>query len=107
MSRVGKSIIKGLEEAIQDAKSEKKTLKRNTVVIEPVKEYKAQEVKRIRNNIGFSQGLFADYIGVSKKTVEAWESGTNKPSGAASRLLSMMEIDNMLIYKYPFIKQHK
>lgn len=105
MSDVGKSIIRGLEEAIEDAKSEKKVLKRNTIVIEPVKQYKAKEVKKIRENVGFSQSLFADYIGVSKKTVEAWESGINKPSGAASRLLNMMEIDNKLIYKFPFIKQ--
>ena len=37
-----------------------------------------------------SQKAFAGYLGVSPKTVEAWEAGTNQPSGAASRLLSMM-----------------
>lgn len=40
-----------------------------------------------------SQKIFASYIGVSPKTVEAWEAGTNHPSGAASRLLNMMEMD--------------
>jgi hypothetical protein len=33
----------------------------------------------------------------SEKTVEAWEAGVNHPSGAASRILSMME-------KYPFVQ---
>ncbi len=51
-----------------------------------------------------SQKTFASYIGVSDKTVEAWEAGTNHPSGAASRLLSMMEMDKNLIEEFPFVK---
>ncbi len=42
-------------------------------------------------------------MGVSDKTVEAWEAGTNHPSGAASRLLSMIEKDKELIIKFPFV----
>lgn len=46
---------------------------------------------------------FAGYMGVSDKTVEAWEAGTNHPSGSASRLLSMLEKDRGLIEKFPFV----
>ena len=106
MSVVGKSIIKGLDEAIKDAKSEKKILKRDSITVVPVKKYKGKEVRRIRNKIGFSQSLFANYLGVSKKTVEAWESGTNSPSGTASRLLNMMEMDDNLVNEFPFIKSN-
>ena len=42
-------------------------------------------------------------MGVSDKTVEAWESGTNHPSGVASRILNMMEIDKDLVIKFPFV----
>jgi hypothetical protein len=35
--------------------------------------------------------------------VEAWEAGTNHPSGAASRLLSMIEMDKELTRKFPFV----
>ena len=49
-----------------------------------------------------SQKIFASYMGVSDKTVEAWEAGTNHPSGSASRLLSMIEKDKELIIKFPF-----
>ena len=38
-----------------------------------------------------SQRLFASYLGVSVKTVEAWENGTNHPSGSAKRLISLLE----------------
>ena len=105
MSNVYESIISGLTEAIEDAKSGEKKLNRNIVHIEPIKEYSAEEVKRIRLNTGMSQNVFASYMGVSCKTVEAWEAGKNHPSGAASRLLNMMEIDNNLVDKFPFVKR--
>ena len=100
---VYESIMAGLNEALEDAKSKKPILKRNKVIVEPVKVFNANEVKKIRNSTGMSQKIFASYLGVSDKTVEAWEAGTNHPSGAASRLLSMIEKDKDLIIKFPFI----
>ena len=100
---VYESIMTGLNEALEDAKSAKKVLKRHKVTVEPVKVYEADEVKKIRNSTGMSQKIFASYMGVSDKTVEAWEAGTNHPSGAASRLLSMIEKDKELIIKFPFV----
>ena len=97
------SIMAGLNEAIEDAKSENKKLIRHKVTIEPIKIYEAQDIKRIRNATGLSQKLFAGYLGVSVKTVEAWETGTNHPSGTASRILNMFEIDNELITRFPFV----
>ncbi len=70
----------------------------------PVKMYKAKEIQDIRKKTGLSQKLFASYMGVSLKTVEAWEAGTNHPSGAASRILSMMEMDADLINNFPFVQ---
>lgn len=97
------SIITGLNEALDDAKSEKPFLKRHKVTVEPVKVFEADEIKKIRNSTGMSQKVFASYMGVSDKTVEAWEAGINHPSGAASRLLSMIEKDKELIIKFPFV----
>ena len=97
------SIMTGLNEALEDVQSEKKTLKRNSISVEPVRVFGADEVKKIRLSTGMSQRNFASYMGVSDKTVEAWEAGTNHPSGAASRLLSMLEKDKELIVKFPFV----
>ena len=96
-------IVTGLNEAIEDANSNQPILKRHKVIVEPVKVYEADEVKKIRNSTGMSQKTFASYVGVSDKTVEAWEAGTNHPSGAASRILNMMEIDKDLIKRFPFV----
>ena len=102
MSRAYESIMTGLTEAVEDVKEKK--LPRRIVTVLPVKEYQAEEVKAIRNRTGLSQKLFAGYMGVSDKTVEAWESGKNHPSGAASRILSMMEMDEELISNFPFVQ---
>ncbi len=103
MSDVYESIIAGLNEAIEDAQSKEKILPRRMVTVVPVKQYEAEEVKKIRNSTGMSQKVFASYMGVSDKTVEAWEAGINKPSGAASRLLTMMEMDENLTQEFPFV----
>lgn len=100
MSGIYESIMTGLNEAIAD---DGKTLKRRMVTIVPVKVYGAEEVQRIRKSTGMSQRLFAGYMGVSVKTVEAWEAGTNHPSGAASRILNMMELDSDLTVNFPFV----
>ena len=104
MSNIYENILSGLQEAIDDSVAEKKTLKRRMVAIVPVKEYSSQEVKKIRNNTGLSQKLFASYMGVSVKTVEAWEAGINRPNGTASRILNMMELDNNLTKRFPFVQ---
>lgn len=103
MSGVYESIMTGLNEALEDVKSGGKNLPRRTVTVMPVKTYHAEDVKKIRISTGLSQKLFAQYMGVSQKTVEAWEAGTNRPSGAASRILSMMEMDTNLIEEFPFV----
>ena len=45
----------------------------------------------IRNKSGMTQTVFANYMGVSKKTVEAWETGRTHPTGPAYRLLDILE----------------
>ena len=104
MSKVYDSIMTGLMEALEDAGSVDKKLNRRIVTILPVKEYSADEVQNIRKKMGLSQKLFASYMGVSNKTVEAWEAGTNHPSGAASRILNMMEMNENLIKDFPFVQ---
>ena len=102
MNRAYESIMTGVTEAVEDVKEKK--LPRRVVTVLPVKEYQAEEVKAIRNKTGLSQKLFAGYMGVSDKTVEAWESGKNHPSGAASRILNMMEMDEELVSNFPFVQ---
>ena len=42
-----------------------------------------------------TQGVFASYMGVSKKTVEAWECGRTHPTGPAFRLLDILASEDL------------
>lgn len=68
--------------------------KATTLTVDPVEKLEAEEIRLIRKETGLTQVLFAKYMGVSVKTVEAWESGRNHPEGAACRLLSMTRDDS-------------
>ena len=56
-SSVYESIMVGLNEALEDAQSEKPVLKRNKVIIEPVKVFEADEVKK---NTNFDRNVTED-----------------------------------------------
>lgn len=103
MSKYYDSLVRSLNEAIEYTEGKRK-LKKEKVTVIPVKTYTASEVKSIRKSTGMSQKLFAEYLGVSNKTVEAWEQGTNHPSGSSSRMLSMMESDKSFVTEHPFVR---
>ena len=57
----------------------------------------------IRNNLDLSQAVFAYIMGVSIKTVEAWETGRNEPQGPAQRILFFLETDKKFLEKYKLV----
>ena len=94
-------LFEGLKESILDAGKflrgepvEGLTL--HTVSIAPVEELEGKDLKRIRAKYGLSQGALAEIVGVSRKTVEAWEhDGTaSKP---VSRILQLIEAQPQLM----------
>ncbi|MBR6281352.1 MAG: helix-turn-helix domain-containing protein [Lachnospiraceae bacterium] len=89
MSALFEDLKEGLQEAI-DYERGKGSAKRTTYVIDPVKKYSNVDIKKIRNRAGMTQTVFADYLGVSPKTVEAWELGRTHPTGPANRLLDIL-----------------
>ncbi|HON80240.1 MAG TPA: helix-turn-helix domain-containing protein [Spirochaetota bacterium] len=103
-NKVYTSIIKGLNEAVDHEKGiNVKGLKRKKVSISPLPHYTSIKIKEIRNRLNLSQPTFAKILGVSIKTIEAWESGKNIPQGPAQRMLSLLEKDNNLLEKYKII----
>lgn len=100
MSSLFDDLQEGLTQAIE-AERKGVQLKQTKITIAPQKAYQGSDVKRIRNTVGMSQSMFAEYMGVSKKTIEAWERGVNQPKGPACRLLSILE--TVEFQKLPFI----
>ena len=99
MSKEFDILSAALDEAIVDAKSGNKILKSETISIEiePLVDYSADTIKDIRRRTGLTQSMFAKGLGVSTRTVEAWEAGRNKPSGPSSRLLSLLQKNKLSI----------
>lgn len=102
MSKLYESLMQGLNEAVEYEKGNV-SLRTANIEINPVEEFTAKEVKDIRISLNMSQSVFAILMGVSNKTVEAWEAGTNKPTGSARRLLGMLKEDRDIPQKYGIV----
>jgi len=87
---IGEKLIASAKQAEAHASGEKK-LRTNVLEILPVPEYKPQQIKDIRKRLGVTQVLLGGIVGVSTKTVEAWEIGYRKPSSSAMRVLAELD----------------
>ena len=80
-----------LEQAIEYVDGDSTKARKKTVAIKELASFSAQEIKDLRLQMNLTQKSFAALMGVSTKTIEAWERGTNHPSGAARRLLEILK----------------
>ncbi|NEN76156.1 type II toxin-antitoxin system MqsA family antitoxin [Pelistega sp. NLN82] len=51
-------------------------------------------ITQLRHKVGLSQSKFAQYLGISVNTLKSWEQGQRNPSGAALKLIQLLD-------KYP------
>ena len=96
---VYESIMQGLNEAV-DYQQGKITARKTKLTIRPVSTFNNADIRYIRQKTGLSQVLFAGSLGVSPKTVEAWENGRNKPDGASRRLLEIVRDDPSFLRRF-------
>lgn len=97
-SMVFDGILEGLEEAVAYKQGDTSCCKVSVREV-PVPEYKAEDVARARKALNLSQRALASVLGVSPRTVEAWEAGRNMPSGAARHLLFLLDGDHSLVQR--------
>jgi putative transcriptional regulator len=94
---VEERIIEGLRDFAETVKSGKAltdhyTCKSVVVDLEPTS-YGPKEVRATRKLLSASQAVFAKFLGVSVKTVRAWEQGTNAPRDVACRFMDEIRIN--------------
>ena len=65
----------------------------DTLQIIDVPDFNPEEIKALRHTAKMPQRLFARCLGVTQKSVEAWEGGRSHPDGAARRLLGLLQND--------------
>jgi len=86
MTKAGKSLGKGMQDAIAYAKGDE-TKGRKWVVHVPER----VNVKKIRRRLGLTQASFAQRYGFSISAVRHWEQGRRHPEGAARTLLTIID----------------
>ena len=116
---VYESIVRGLNDAIEYEKGNNGKArvteisdehydrvmaeKKPRVSVADVPDFTAEEIKQLRQTLKMTQSTFAALMGVSVKTIEAWESGTNVPLGTARRMLGLLRSDNSIPTKYNLV----
>jgi putative transcriptional regulator len=57
----------------------------------PVEPLKPKQIRQIRQASNVSQAVFAAYLNTSLSTVQKWEIGQKRPTGAALKLLHLVQ----------------
>lgn len=78
-------LVGSMKEALEHAQG-KRSL-RTTALPRPPASFSSRAVKQVRAQLHASQTVFASYLNVSTKLVQAWEAGRRQPDGPALVLL--------------------
>jgi putative transcriptional regulator len=94
---VGERIVRGLEEFVTVLEKgepihEHFTCRQVRLDLTPTP-YNGERVRETRGLLGASQAIFARFLGVSVKTIRAWEQGVNTPNGMACRFMDEIHRD--------------
>lgn len=56
----------------------------------PVRAFRANDIRRLRDRLRLSQPVFARVLHTTPSTVRRWEQGNTRPAGPALRLLNII-----------------
>ncbi|MCL1805850.1 MAG: type II toxin-antitoxin system MqsA family antitoxin [Clostridiales bacterium] len=76
-----------------------KKLRTTVIEVLPIPAYNPQQIKSIRTRLGLTQSLMGGVVGVSVKSIEAWENGSRRPSSSAMRVLAELDTNPSYIKK--------
>lgn len=86
-----KTLSRTLVTAAKDLGFNKATVdKLEALNIPKVKSMTSKDIKKIREKMNASQGVFARYLNVNPSTVQKWEQGTVRPQNAVLKLLNLI-----------------
>ena len=88
------SLVESLNEAAEYAKGNP-----NTKVVVTKRHLPDVDVAEVRRSVNMTQKAFASVLGVSTRTVEAWECHRSTPSPTARKLISLISDNHELIHK--------
>lgn len=91
MSKIIKSLRTDLE-VLHEAGAISKVTMRDFEAIapSPVRAFSPSEIKCLRDELKFSQPVFALHLHTTASTVRKWEQGETRPTGPALKLLNII-----------------
>jgi putative transcriptional regulator len=92
-----RDLFSELSDGVSSLKKErtgKLTLKEYKVAIKPSPKITVDELTALREKLGLSRPVFANFIRTNPRTVENWEQGRAKPNAQAALIIK-------LVSKYP------
>ncbi len=97
LNDVDREVLAGLNDfrdALRDRiPRETKYTVRQVVSVEPPPHLTPPDVRDIRESLGLSQSVFANFLGASLSTVRSWDQGQKQPSPMARRFLGLIAAD--------------
>jgi putative transcriptional regulator len=96
-------LIASAQEALDHARGKREL--RTTTLPEPPAPMSWSDVKRLRARLQASQAVFAHYLNVSTKLVQAWEGRRREPEGAALRLLRLAEEYPSVVFREAMVSE--
>ena len=87
-------VMEGLEEALAHSKG-----KASAGTLVRKRSLPIVDVASIRESLRMTQRTFASVLGVSCRTVEAWECGKSNPTPTAKKLMYLIQEDHSLVEK--------
>ena len=90
------TIAESITSTVSDLKSsgviDEITMKNiQSLCLPEVKEYTPQKIVSIRKKLKLSQAALASIFNISTSTVQKWEQGNKRPTGASKKLLDIVE----------------
>ena len=90
------SIAESINNTVKDLKKsglvDEITMKNiQSLCVPEVKEYKPEKIVSLRKRFNLSQAALAYIFNISPSTVQKWEQGNKKPTGASKKLLDIIE----------------
>jgi len=102
MSTFSEKLISSARQA-EEHSAGRRRLRTVKMEVRPIPEYSSAQIRELRSRYDLTRALLGGIVGVSSKTVEAWEIGARQPSAAALRLI--YEIDTNPAYIDKIVKR--
>jgi putative transcriptional regulator len=90
---VGEEMLSRLTELAEALENGEPITCRRVVLQLPLEPFSPKDVQKTRRILGASQAMFARFLGVKPKTVQAWEQGTCTPGEMACRFMDEIRND--------------